>query len=342
VLGLGAWAAASAAPKKAVFPGSRWETASPQAAGLDAGSLDRLAERLGGRGCVVRYGRVVKQWGAQEERSDILSSAKPVLSTLLFFAVKENRLKSVDVPLDQLGWDLEPKDRGITWRHLGAMSSGYARPEGPGQAWAYNDYAIQLYQKTLFDKVFRDDPKTVAMHPRRLGALGLEDGLEFRPANRRISASARDFARLAWFWLNRGKWGRRQLLPRRMFDEYMRPQTPRDLPATAEAPTRDYLKLGTYGGGSDHFTAFGAGIYGFNWWFNRTGRLHPDRSTWPDAPADTIMSIGAGGNCSVLLPALGIVLVALKAKWGNHQAGDPQSETNGHIRLLAAAAQANA
>ena len=38
------------------------------------------------------------------------------------------------------------------------MTGGYARPEPPGAAWAYNDFAIQLYQKTLFDRVFRADP----------------------------------------------------------------------------------------------------------------------------------------------------------------------------------------
>ena len=50
------------------------------------------------------------------------------------------------------GWELREKDRSMTFRHLGAMTSGYARPEPPGAAWSYNDYAIQLYQKTLFDQ----------------------------------------------------------------------------------------------------------------------------------------------------------------------------------------------
>ena len=51
------------------------------------------------------------------------------------------------------------KDRSMTFRHLGAMTSGYARPEPPGAAWSYNDYAIQLYQKTLFDRVFKEPPE---------------------------------------------------------------------------------------------------------------------------------------------------------------------------------------
>ena len=73
------------------------------------------------------------------------------------------------------GWELVPKDRAMTLRHLASMTSGYARPEEPGKAWAYNDYAIQLYQKTLFDKIFQGKPEEVFHDPRpiwRAGAAG--------------------------------------------------------------------------------------------------------------------------------------------------------------------------
>jgi hypothetical protein len=114
----------------------------------------------------------------------------------------------------------------------------------------------------------------------------------------------------------------------------MKPQTPKDLPNTVKADTDDYLQVGTYGGGSDHFSTCGAGIYGFNWWFNGTGRLHPDSVTWPDAPADTIMTVGARGNCSVLIPSLRLVLVCAEGDWGELSAGDPDAKMNQHIKLL--------
>ncbi len=155
----------------AVFPGESWEARSPQQMGLDAARLDELAEALGGRGCVVKDGYVVKTWGPQDEKGDLFSSAKPVLSTLLMFALKEGKITGVDQPIREFGWDLEEKDRDMTFRHLACMTSGYARPERPGEAWAYNDFAIQLYQKTLFDRVFRADPAEVANDPTRLGAL---------------------------------------------------------------------------------------------------------------------------------------------------------------------------
>jgi CubicO group peptidase (beta-lactamase class C family) len=290
------------------------------------------APELGGRGCIVKNGRTIKTWGDQAERRDVLSSAKPVMTTLLFFAIHEKKLRGLDERIGTFGWELAEKDRTMTFGHLTSMTSGYGRPEAPGAAWAYNDFAINLYQKTLFDRIFQEAPEAVGA---RLGnALGLEDGLAFRPTNRRISASVRDFARIAEFWLNKGKWKGRRILPERLFDEYCRPQTPRDLPHTAKAETNDYLRIGTYGGGSDHFTEYGAGIYGGNWWFNGTGRLHPHSITWPGAPRDTFMSIGAGGNCAVMIPSKKLVLVAMSANWGKLEPGNADSLANRHISAL--------
>lgn len=319
-----------------VWPEGDWAQKAPAELGMDAGILDELAESLGGRGCVIKDGYVVKSWGDQAEVGDWLSSAKPVLSTLLFFAIEEGKVKSVDQPIAEFGWDLRPEDQTLSFRHLGAMNSGYARPEGPGQAWAYNDFAIMLYQMTLFDKVFQGDAKEIAEAPERLGALGLQDGLKFN-GKRRIYASVRDFARIVWLWTNHGKWNGSQLLPEKYFTEYMTPQTAKDLPQTAEAETDDYLGIGSYGGGSDHFSNAGPGIYGFNWWFNDTGRLHPYSLTWPDAPKDTIMSLGAGGNSSAFIPSRNLALVCAKGDWGNVEGGNADAKMNQILKLLAKA-----
>jgi CubicO group peptidase (beta-lactamase class C family) len=319
------------------FPGEYWLARDPAQLGMESAALDQLADRLRGRGCVIKDGFVVKAWGDQARPADILSSAKPMLSTMLFFALEEGLVKSVDQPVTEFGWDPREKDRAITFRHLGAMTSGYARPESPGTAWAYNDYAIQLYQMTLFDRVFKGNPKAVCEDPKRLGALHLQDGLTFAP-NRRISISVRDFARVAWFWLNRGRWGDRQVLPRRYFDEYMKPQVPKDLPLSRKAETDDYLKIGTYGGGSSQIAYWGPGIYGFNWWFNATGAEHPDSLTWPDAPPDTVMSLGAGGNNTAIMPGLRLVLVCAQGDWSELRPGDATTKMNQALKLVATAA----
>ncbi len=336
---IGAPFAAARAAGPVVFPAAAWERRPPAALSLDAGKLEDLSALLGGRGCVVKDGYLAAEWGAQDEVDDILSSAKPILSTLLFFAVQEGKIAGVDARLADFGWNLSAKDQPMTFRHLGAMTSGYARPEAPGAAWAYNDFAIQLYQKTLFDRVFREDPAAVAHAKGRLGALGLQDGLEFRASNRRIGASVRDFARIVWFWLHRGAWAGEQVLESSFFADYCRPQTSPNLPASADAETDDYLGIGSFGGGSKHFTEFGAGAYGFNWWFNRKGRLHPDVRMWPDAPEDLVVSIGARGNNTAFWASKRMLLVGLGADWGRLEGGDPASRMNRALALFGQAAR---
>ena len=318
------------------YPKRLWQVKKPSEAGLDPEKTDRIARLLGGRGCIIRRGFVVKTWGDQNKKGDWMSSSKPVFSTLLFFAVQEGMLDSVHAPIKPFGWDLSTKDEVMTFHHMANMISGYARPEEPGAAWAYNDYAINLYCVTLFDRLFRADPGKTANDPQRLGPLQFEDGLSFSK-KARVIVSVRDFARLCWFWLNKGAWEKEQLLSRRFFDEYCRPHVPKDLPHTQKASTDDYLGIGSYGGGSDHFTKYGPGIYGYNFWFNGTGRDHPERLTWPDAPGDTFMTIGAGGNSAAIIPSLDIVIVAAKAKWGRPEPGDSASIMNQVVKLAAEA-----
>ena len=320
-----------------VFPGKEWQHKNPADLGLDPGVLDAVAESLGSRGCIIKNGYVVKEWGNQSEKGDWASSAKPVLSTLLMFALKEGKIKSFDQPIVDFGWDLLPKDRTMTFRHLASMTGGYARPEEPGTAWAYNDYAIQLYQKTLFDKVFNETPKGAFHSPQRFGLLGIQDGFDFRDTNRRMRSSVRDFARVGWFWINKGEWNGQQVLPRSYFDDNLRPQVPIDLPLSVGTDNNDYLKIGTYGGGSNHFSDAGPGIYGFNWWFNAKGRTHPDCLTWPDAPTDTFMSLGVQGNCSAMFPSQKLLVVAAKADWGKNEPGVANSKTNQLLKLCVSA-----
>jgi len=329
--------AATLALGEPVFPDSTWSARSPQQLGMDAGLLEDLALQLGGRGCVIKDGYVVKTWGDQAQLGDWFSSAKPVLSTMLFFAIEEGLVKSVDQRVGDFGWEFKEKDQAMTFRHLGAMTSGYARPEAPGAAWSYNDYAIQLYQKTLFDKVYKAEPKQVCENTNRLGALQLQDGFKFSD-KRRISASVRDWARICWFWMNRGNWRGKQVLPQKYFDEYMKPQVPTNLAFTAESPTDDYLQIGSYGGESFRKAHHGPGIYGFNWWFNGTGPRHPQTLTWPDAPRDTVMSLGFGGNSSAIIPSLGLVVVCASGAWDDLKPGNPASKINLALRVAARAA----
>ena len=303
---------------------------------MDGAAVDAFAAAVGGNGCMVKDGYLVRTWGDPAARFDWASASKPVMATMLFFAVAEGRLSGVDDAIADQGWPLSAGDAAMTFRHLADMTSGYARGEGPGEAWAYNDYAISLYAQTLFDRVFDDgSADAAARQPTRLGALDFQDGPIF--GSRRgygLETSCRDFARIGWLWLNRGRWSGTQLLPRRFFDEHMRPDVPGDVPRTTVEGS-DYLAVGTHGGGSDQ-TQYGPGIYGFNWWFNAevgtTGAM-----TWPDAPADTFQANGHWNReVMTVIPSLGLV-VAARGDWGEFAPGDPAASMNGRLALLAGA-----
>src|SRR4029078_7847920 len=64
------------------FPAAHWQERKAGDFNRDPERVDAVAVALGGRGCIIKDGYVVKTWGSQSERSDWFSSAKPVLSTL--------------------------------------------------------------------------------------------------------------------------------------------------------------------------------------------------------------------------------------------------------------------
>lgn len=312
------------------FPKGVWTQKTPAELGMDRSYLVALRNATGnGTGIVVRHGYSVYRWGQDVAvKVDWASAAKPVVSTLLLFALQEGRIDSVDDLIGAWGWPLKSKDRTMTFRHLSCMVSGYALPERPGEAWGYNDYAISLYKKTIFDRVFAQPANTVALDPLRLGPLRFQDGDLFGPQRQGygLLTSPRDFARIGVFWLNKGNWRGTQLLPSEYFDEYCTNQVSADLPRT-KGGLNDYLHVGTDGGTSNQASQ-AQGFYGFNWWFNTDG------ATWPDAPPDTFQARGhANAETMVVMPSLGIV-----AAWYGRQSlpGDPAlQDANYYFSLLA-------
>ncbi len=106
-------------------------------------------------------------------------------------------------------------------------------------------------------------------------------------------ASPRDFGRLGWLWLNRGRWRGVEVVAEQLFEANVRPQVPRELPralpvANGTKPD-DYLRAGSYGGGANQ-TPHGPGVYGFNFWCNET--MASGERVWPGAPADTYQADG--------------------------------------------------
>lgn len=86
--------------------------------------------------------------------------------------------------------------------------------------------------------------------------------------------NARDFARLAYLWLNEGRWGSRQLVP----SEWMKLATRRFVRDNGETPND----------------------YGYTFWI---------RDEVDDVPADMFMSRGHNQNHSYVIPSLDLVVV---------------------------------
>src|SRR5690348_12025078 len=65
--------AAITAAADGIFPGEHWQTRTPEEAGLVQEKLEQLRDLVGGRGCVVRHGCMVFQWGDQTKSGDVAS-----------------------------------------------------------------------------------------------------------------------------------------------------------------------------------------------------------------------------------------------------------------------------
>ncbi len=319
-----------------VFPGKTWEQRAPGDVGLDAAGLDAFAANVGGDGVIIKDGFLVKTWGEVATHKWWASASKPVFSTLLLCAVQEGKLPTVDAPVRSAGWSLAPKDAAMTFRHLANMTSGYACTEAPGAAWGYNDFAIQLYARSL-EKIFRQ-PLAEAFAS-RFARLQFEDGAFFGHRNNLgVVASPRDFARLGWLWLNRGHWDGREVVAEALWSAEIRPQVSGDLPRTATvkgAKPDDYLGVGSYGGGTNQ-TPHGPGAYGFNFWFNRpTGT---GERVWPAAPPDVYQANGLWNRDTLtIFPGLGMVVAVRAAHPGKFEPGRADGDYNRNLQLLLAA-----
>jgi CubicO group peptidase (beta-lactamase class C family) len=165
-----------------VYPASDWERREPENVGLSIDKLKELAKLVGGRGCVVRHGYLVYTWGDPAKSGDIASAVKPVISTLLLMAVQHGKIKSVDTKLAEFEPRLRAlnngKDASITWRHFASQTSGYGLSEMPGEAYAYNDFALALCYDTLTRQVYHQDGTRLLKE--QLGdLLGFQDRYTF-------------------------------------------------------------------------------------------------------------------------------------------------------------------
>ena len=326
----------------AVFPGLHWVSRPPEQLGLSQEKLDALRDLVGGRGCVVRHRYIAYTWGDQKKSADVASAMKPVISTLMLMAVQDGKIAGTDEPVARFDPRLNTLNGGkggaITWRHLANQTSGYGLDERPGEAWAYNDFALALYYDTLMAKVYCQ-PGTEVLQERLAAPLQFEDHVTFEafgPDNRkgRLGVSVRDFARFGLLWLRGGRWGDKRLLDEKFVRLALDSPVQPDLPRTAGKDAAMLPGQRSIGGTRD-ITPVGPGYYTFNWWANGTDGK--GRRLFVDAPPDTFVASGHGGpRCLWIVPSLDLIVCWNDSAIEDHDAspGNPHTKCNQAAGLM--------
>jgi CubicO group peptidase (beta-lactamase class C family) len=330
-----------------VYPATEWEKRTPEQAGLSGEKLKALAALAGGQGCVVRHGYLVYTWGEPTKSGDIASAVKPVISTLLLLAVQKGMLTSVDAEVSDFVPELRKLDQGknvgITWRHLASQTSGYGLVERPGEAYAYNDYALALYYDTLMQRVYKHDATCVLRE--QLGdILGFQDAYTFEafgPNNRpgRLAVSVRDLARFGLMYQRSGRWKDKQVIKPEFVSLALSSLVPIDLPRTSSKDAEMLPKQRSLGGGKDQ-TPVGPGVYSFNWWVNRADKN--GKRLFADLPPDAFAALGHGGKRALwVIPSLDMVVAWNDANIEDHDDSlkNPRTKCNQAARLIRDAVQ---
>ncbi|KKM65199.1 hypothetical protein LCGC14_1493720, partial [marine sediment metagenome] len=294
---------------KPVYPGKRWLHRPPPAVGMDAGKLAAFSKYVGGRGCVVRYGYMVHTWGDHKRRGDVASACKPWFGHFLFKAVEDGKLASLDEKalkyaprLGGINRALGFKDRRITFRHMANQVSCYGLLEGPGTAYAYNDWQMALFWDCLFIKVYAATFPTVdakVLRPMLTGPMECQDKPTFmafgvKDRSGRVGVSPRDFCRFGLLYLRKGKWRDRRLLSAAHAVMAVTSPLSNRIPRAGRKKAEmipGQRSLGSRNipdNQTDHM-----GSYSWLWWTN--GRDRRGRRHWPDVPTDAYGAFGHGG-----------------------------------------------
>jgi CubicO group peptidase (beta-lactamase class C family) len=286
--------------------------ADPAEAGFSAAKLEDarvLADNNKSAAVMAIYrGRVIAAWGAVDRPLMAHSVRKSLAGALYGIAAAEGRW-SLDATLAELGVDDEPpltkEEKQARVRDLLAARSGvyhgaaYADGEqerqrpargrhAPGTFWFYNNWdfnaAEAIYQQKSGEDLYSAFDRKVA---RPIGMEDFDSSDQLRvlePSQSRLAAhtfriSARDLARFGQLYLQEGRWGNRQVVPREWVRESFR----------------------------THSTAGEKTGYGYLWWIYEPGSLGDSYPTLNRAAV--YLARGTGGQAIFVLPSAEMVVV---------------------------------
>ena len=221
-----------------VFPGEKWQTATPESQGLDSAKVEAavqvIEEGFPGRGSsrmlIVRNGYVIWQGDAVEEVGPIFSCTKSYMSACFGLLWDDGTVKPDD--LAHQGWPaLKEHYPTVTLEHLGTLTGGYQWDEDadhltpappafpPGTHYKYgpesNLFGAVLtgYAGRSLKDIFLEgigDPIGFDRDAFEWGKLAEVDGITInggagQPASA-VHTNALNMARFGWLFCNDGKW----------------------------------------------------------------------------------------------------------------------------------------
>jgi len=290
------------------IPGDEWQSYStPEEAGFDSQKLEEavaFADSLGSAAVFVVYrGAVLVDWGETSRRFKCHSMRKSFLSAL-YGIYLDNGTIDVNKTLGELGIDdfpntLTKQEKSARIVDLLSARSGIYLPAAseparnqkpprgsypPGAHWCYNNWdfnaLLTIFEQETGEKIFKAfdnhfaNPLQMEHFDPSHGFYHYERDKSMHPAYP-FRMSARDLARFGLLFLNKGRWGNKQIL------------------------SEDYVNMSTSLVSHDpsHYTGSG---YGYMWWVNQA---EPFRSH------GMFSALGSGEHSIDILPGIDMVLV---------------------------------
>jgi CubicO group peptidase (beta-lactamase class C family) len=278
---------------------------------------------------IVRNGRIVWKGDEIDRVHGIWSFTKSFTSTVLGLLIDDGKC-TLDSPAAKYVPVLSKDYPAVTLRHFATMTSGY-RAEGdepvegyvhgpsktpftaspqplftlPGSQYAYWDSAMNQFGHVLtriagepLEAIFKKriaDPIGIRTNQWKWGHFevnGVKVNGGAGNAGKHLQISARDAARFGLLFLNKGKWGDRQLISAQWVEQATRVHVPATTPWAQPESEID-----------------GRGVYGLNWWAN--GVKADGSRKFPAAPAGMFWASGHNNNKCFVVPEWNMVIVRL-------------------------------
>jgi CubicO group peptidase (beta-lactamase class C family) len=308
------------------WPTKNWRTSPPEQQGLDSGVLENMnayvKEKLPltSSVLVIRHGYIVFEEyykGNKDDLRTLWSVTKSITSALIGIALKEGRLKSIDQKMIEHfpefeSADLNPDVNNITIRHLLTMSSGFGTNDlgttntktieymlnqplrsEPGKDFAYNSTNAHLLSM-IITKTTGSTALDFGMKYlfKPLGISNLKwDDVGYTMGGYGLKMTARDLAKFGFLYLNKGRWGKKQIVTQ----EWVQESTRMWVEIREETLTGwglEWLERSTK--------------YGYLWYVDITGGHH------------SFFAEGAGGQFIHIIPDLDTIIVITTGQiWGS-------------------------